>query len=120
MKFVFMAAAFMVACMLIFIGASEAGRDRLAAFIIGVFAVGGCVLLALGLDAVVFHPAQIAVNQWQREHLEEIATENLDDEDSAQMKAEYNQWLCEAQHDKEYWGWWSAWPDEIMELKPIE
>ena len=82
-----------------------------------------CVAMLLALSLIVTFKIPAAINNYsqQKEYVETHESENaIEDAALTSKKIELNEWLYEARFMKTKFRGWSLYPDEVLELEPIQ
>ena len=79
------------------------------------------IFFSKGIISEVISPKEVALFIQNKEYIEGHKSEApIEDAAITQTKIEMNQWLFNAKYSKERWGWWSIYPEEVLNLTPIE
>jgi hypothetical protein len=91
------------------------------ALFIGFGIVGMLAITAICIANPILNETQITVFQNQSEYLESYTPEDaIENAALTNKKIELNAWLYNAQYMKQKFGGWSLYPDEVLDLEPID
>ena len=90
-----------------------------AAIVVGL--LEATISIAMFACGAISTPRKINLFVQQKEYIEShIATDAIEDAALTSKKIELNEWLYSAQYSAQHFGGWSFYPDDILELEPIQ